>query len=621
MKRILGLLIALAAACGASGQASWSDGGAYFYPGTPSAPSNALIDVNDACAHVPAGGSAQNYIVVVPAGSGTNTWGAASGGAGVAYLNMPNACTLMGPGASNLTITNYSGISNAGGGLIHMKAPCIIEGLDIEPGAVQPTNYPMITLSTAANGFRVTGCVYNSGNVAVGAYFIYGNAGNSYGLIDNNIIDGDTNAEVIFCQGPTDSWQTADSFGSLNVLYIENNTFNGNAGYCTDMNANMRFVFRFNLITGKRKVDAHGADSNTPPRGCREGEIYGNSWTYNTVATIPFMELRSGTYRIFYNSATLGTSQSDGALNLTDYAYQERSSIWQNVWQTIYNGYPIDDQIGRGMDVSGNYTGPAAGDPAFLWFNTKAGAPWQRVPKNVTAGNTLQTDAMAYASGLTTINLATVGGSIYGGDVFSIPGDNQRYTVNGAIGTVALSAPGALSFTPALVNSIPASKITITDSPISLYQGQTGNPTATFVENQFIGNPESPSPNAGNNDYYAETSGQWGGTTDLTQGVSHGVTASMGTPTVPGIGYYATDQGDWCNLTAAGTTNGIQVVASGASGNQINQFQGMLYNAVGSGPYSWQWLYGPGKYPHPMVTGRSCGSALVAGHAITIYQP
>ncbi len=290
--------------------------------------------------------------VVIPAG--TSTWGT-----GGSYLNVNKAITLRGAGQGQ-TIIN---LSDSGGkytnGTIRISAAATVRGMTINGSNANPVT--AFSTSTS-NVWRITDIDYNGGTS--GAYLVY--VGNVYGLIDNNDITGAVgNAELIFVRGPLDSWQTPNSIGGADNLFIEDNTFRG-LGYVCDINSNGRAVLRYNTITGKMKIDGHGKASNSPPRGVRHMEIYNNTWT-NTGSYWTAVELRGGGGRVFNNVIE---SSSTIWVTLTDYGY---TAAWSNFGNTCQcpSDYPVDDQIGVGMDPK-----TAASEPMYLWNNTKAGAPW-----------------------------------------------------------------------------------------------------------------------------------------------------------------------------------------------------------------------------------------------------
>jgi len=195
-------------------------------------------------------------------------------------------------------------------------------------------------------------------------YFLY--VGNSapYGLVDNNTIIGrhGTN-ELIFANGPTDSWQPANSIGGADNLFVENNTFS-RRGYVCDINNNGRAVFRYNTISGSNKIDFHGRASNSV-RGARHGEIYNNLFT-KAAGGNTAIEFRGGGGRIYGNVSY----NTDTDFYLTDYCYTSAAfSGCGGVCKCPTADYPVQDQIGNGKDGE-------AREPLYLWNNSEGGVLW-----------------------------------------------------------------------------------------------------------------------------------------------------------------------------------------------------------------------------------------------------
>ncbi len=290
--------------------------------------------------------------VVIPAG--TSVWGTDG-----AYLSVNKIITLTGAGQGETIIT----LSDSGGiytnGTLRISAAATVKSMTINGSNINPVT---AFSTSASNGWRITDIDYNGGTS--GAYFVY--VGNVYGLIDNNDITGAAgNAELIFVRGPTDSWQIPHSIGGADNVFIEDNTFNGR-GYVCDINSNGRAVLRYNTITGRNKIDGHGKASNGPPRGVRHMEVYNNTWT-NTSNYWMALTLRGGGGRVFNNVIE---SSSAIWVNLTDYGYTAAWSNFDNTCQCP-SDYPVDDQIGVGMDPK-----TAASEPMYLWNNTRNGVPW-----------------------------------------------------------------------------------------------------------------------------------------------------------------------------------------------------------------------------------------------------
>jgi MYXO-CTERM domain-containing protein len=340
--------------------------------GTTYTTDGSQADVVDAANHASPGD-----LVLIPAG--TFTWGADAASA-ASYF--PVAVTLQGAGPDKTTIK----IGDAGPtyttGIINLYAPVVVRDFTVTQGG----NGNTTAFSTGASGvndstgWRITNVVYNS--AATAGYFAY--AG-TYGLIDGCTLNaGSGSDELIFSRGPADSWQTASSMGTADAVYIEDCTFNSD-GYVSDFNSNARGVVRFSTINGAMKVDAHGVASNTPPRGVRQMEVYGNRWT-QTTGYFAAIELRGGTGRVFDN---VGANAQGDWFFLTDYGYLGQWPNFGNVFQTP-NDYPIADQIGVGKDPK-----TAASEPYYVWSNVLAGAPWKRTVKTPADGATALYDQQA----------------------------------------------------------------------------------------------------------------------------------------------------------------------------------------------------------------------------------
>jgi hypothetical protein len=296
--------------------------------------------------------------ISIPAG--TFTWGARSS---AVYIN--KVITLAGAGSKNTTINLSSSGPTYGDGVIAIKAACTVRDFSIH-GA----NGPITAISAdTTSGWRITNITYYGGLAE--AYFCY--VGGVYGVIENCHIFGEIgSAELIFGRGPADSWQSPSSLGGADNVFIEDCTFGGR-GYVCDANANARFVVRFCTINAPMKIDGHGLASNTPPRGVRHMEIYGNTWTTD-VLYYSAIELRGGTGYVFDNSVPniQAESAADARFFLVEYGYNAPWPNFGNVYQTLLN-YPIADQIGVGMDPK-----VAASEPMYLWNNTvaKGTADW-----------------------------------------------------------------------------------------------------------------------------------------------------------------------------------------------------------------------------------------------------
>lgn len=319
---------------------------------TQTAASCSLTDVAAAIA-----ASSDGDTVLVPAG--TCTWGT-----GRSYLAINKSITLQGSGIDGTIINLAADAPSYGNGTIGIVAKNVtVKGFTIN--APSGTTYAT-AFSVGGNNFRISGNKYVGTTGTCTGYFVY--FGAVYGVIDNNQIIGSTGRqELIFGRGPTNAWQTDNSVGGADNIFIEDNTLS-NAGYLTDCNSNSKCVVRYNTISSPSKIDGHGKCTNTPERSVRNMEIYGNHWTL-TSGYFSSIEVRGGTGTIFYNKS----DNSAGAswLGLVDYA----------TFQDICKGYapncgcpdayPLHDQIGVGKDPKS-----AASEPYYLWNNRRASNIW-----------------------------------------------------------------------------------------------------------------------------------------------------------------------------------------------------------------------------------------------------
>jgi hypothetical protein len=344
MKRIILMFLALA-----PGLMAWTKNGTVY------STDGSQADVSSAVSAATPGDT-----VRIPAG--TFTWGA-----GRTSIHLASAITLAGAGKSQTTIRIATDAPQYGVGTIAVSGAAVVR--DFTVTQVGGGGTTAVSANTK-DGWRVTGLVYNSSSSA--GYFVY--AG-SYGLIDNCVVNGGGGGdEWIFARGPTDSWQTPTSFGTANAVYVEDCTFN--VGGYTDFNSNSRAVVRFCTITGPIKIDAHGLASNTPARGVRQMEIYGNHWTAEG-GYWEALDLRGGTGMVFDNICDKGVGNpapwQNPRMLLEEYGAEALWPNFGNAFQTPAD-YPVADQIGVGQDPK-----KAGSSPYYLWNNTQGGVSWQPI--------------------------------------------------------------------------------------------------------------------------------------------------------------------------------------------------------------------------------------------------
>lgn len=580
---------------------------------------------------------------------------------------IPSGNFILGVGGANITITQTILLAGAGTGntTIYIPAGGPTFGLFVFSNSAATCSGFTIVPSGSAGGFeafavnipiygwRITNINYNPWPTSDEGYFVsvFQNAG-GWGLIDNCTITTSGNDEwVEVSRWNTNSWLNPLNRGSAGSLFIENNTWHGNAGYVTDTLTDGYTVVRYNLITDNTKIDGHGFATSVPAGSVRNMEIYGNVWTYNLAFNMLAVEVRGGNgvmFNNFYGHPTLN------AVYLEDYGYQQQGGNYNYMWQTL-NNWPLCKQIGSdyvsGVMVAGTYQGGTG--TGFTTWNEIAGvAPfylWNNPTINSTAGGhsgnpqaltrtlkvpitnygTFHVINGPYATG--TSGVAISGSDLlYAGDAIAFSGDTTSYLITGVIGAniyAGASKSGWIGFTQWINNSGLAVAIMSTDStgfyngPQTRYIAQCGalQPNGTsFIESDIIGSPDA----SGVYDFFWQTSGQFSGNFDGTRGVNTGYLNQMNSlsASVQGVGFVAIDQGTWNNAPnalagayGASSTTGIQYSGTWSG-------QGVLYT-YNTGISGWQNIYTPFNYPHPAIVGRPIMSARAPGSTITIYQP
>jgi hypothetical protein len=490
--------------------------------------------------------------VKVPAGS--FTWGT-----GFTGVNLSKAITLRGAGQGQTIITlDPTGPNITYGAIQIFSSNATVADMTINGSSANNVNPFVITGSPSTlTNFRITRVTYNgAANGPSSAYFAF--ITNAYGLIDNCTINGGAgNAELIFSRGPTDAWQTPDSPGTANAIYVEDCTFGG-AGYICDFNANSRGVVRYCTITANMKIDGHGMDSNSPARSVREIEAYGNTWTNGGAETF---DIRGGTGFLFDNKVT-NTNAASAWFILDSYGV---ISPWPNYGATniststgnptiITTGIPHGYATGYTVFVHvGNST------PAIDGFYTVTvlNANQFTIPVNVTSAG------VASGSNYTTRERT--------------PSDYPLYDQVGRGQDAAGVYSGVLDPVYLWNNTAQGADWTLTwkavdPNAIAVYRVQTNNNSATFTMQDII---------LSDRDYFKQTVG---GTFTGASGMGVGVKADImtggahATATKTGVGYWVTDEASWNKKLAPNTS-------------------GQLYVWNGS---AWVLKYTPFAYPHPL---------------------
>lgn len=481
--------------------------------------------------------------IVLPAGSAT--WGnSARFNSGILYITQN--ITVQGQGDTTVITLDDSGATYANG-VIAIWSASTFANMKIVGSNVNPvTAFQVSPYKTFTGGFRITNVTFAGGKSD--GYFCYIGAGITNGLIDSCRISGNSGStELIFGRGPANAWQTANTMGGPNNIFIEDNTFNTN-GYVCDANANAQFVVRFNTINGPNKIDGHGIASNTPPRSFRNMEVYGNHWT-NNGSSWTAIEIRGGTSMVFNNIADTTNGTSAAWFFLTDYGYQ---SLWGNFGTPITNvtaGNPPTFTTASPHGLGANWPILVYCPKTTPTINGAFGATVKSpvtfsIPVSVTAGGA-QTGSVVER--YMTAADYPIADQVGVGKDPKVAGSEPAYVWN--------NKKNGSAWTRNFWNPAPGA--------LALYKLQTANASATFGEADVI---------RSNRDFFAD------GGFDTNTGVAVGTASQMNAmkPTVKGYGFWVTDQGKW-----NGKTNGPD---------------GQLYVWNGS---AWALKYTPYTYPHP----------------------
>lgn len=478
--------------------------------------------------------------IVLP--EGTATWGNSSrGNRGIVYISTD--ITVQGQGDRTVITLDDSGATYATG-VIAVWSNTTFKDVKIVGSGTRPvTAFHIAPYKTFTGGFRISNVTYEGG--ASGAYFLYAQAGVTHGLIDNCRLTGNSQqAELVFGRGPGNAWQKPNTLGTANNIFIEDCVFN-NFGYVCDANSNASFVVRYCTMNGKNKVDGHGRASNSPPRGVRNMEVYGNTWTQTGPGNWANIEIRGGTGMVFDNKCETGWAL------LTEYAYNASPKPWPNFGfhgPTVTHGNPttITTNVPHGYKTGWPVWVQAPLGVVYGYYNiTVTGPKTFTIPRE-----TMADERADFATTFKTPLDYPIGDQIGVGRDPAVGGSEPLYWWN-----------NTQSGTPWKRSEWKPSA-----EALAFYRAQTGDPAATFTERDIV---------RANRDFFASEG------FDTHVGVSVGTKAQMQAmtppkPNVVGYGFWVTDQGDW---------------KEGSPGKS-----GVLYSWNGT---AWVVRYTPYTYPHP----------------------
>jgi hypothetical protein len=475
-----------------------------------------------------------------------------------------------------------------------------VTGISFLPPSSGSSGGPAISPQKGVSNFRVDHCEFDG--LAVELIWAW----NERGLIDHNVAVHCS--QIFFHHKPmawgtgngndlgNGSWAAPTDAGDANgnaasaerKIYLEDNFskagsgasgLSGAARPMTDGESGARFVARFN-IGFSTSFQNHGAEASYNRSG-RLFEIYNNQlYSRNKVNWGPGTYWRGGTGFIFNNTLSKGDSSSSsyGSIgNAVGYRFGQNET--SRSWGVISgkNGWDLNDPT---LYKTGTIT---QADPYNVYDSKGNFPPYGPgyVAWNKTAFETRNNDAAA--AGAILDNTSTFL-HLY---KFDKPHDwrvGDTYEIRKVLHAIDQCGAG---------------KDGVTMSPISTQTGLRSNPKwpnqamePIYVAGNTLNGSITNLGNAGivtikeNVDFYNQVS-PFNGTKGIGVGplaqrpttCSPGVNPAGGN--APGVGYWATDQGEW--------------------NSAHNGPDGQLY--VCTAPNTWTLYYKPYTYPHPLVSG------------------
>jgi hypothetical protein len=573
--RILTLLLILGPTCCQKAKAQ----------GTYTANSCNYSDVN-AVINGPTHTAVNGDTINIP--SGTCTW--------TSSLSISVGISIIGAGASSTTIQD-----GLNGTLFSINIPSAssalmrVSGISLTPASGaggQPALFNITgtcSSSTCSNirldDMSMTGWVYGSN---FSCFLIYAN--DVFGVLDHNTVSFNGGEWISIGHGSylgigsngDNSWATADSYGTANALYIENNTISAssNAITDTDVGGGARFVVRFNTLTNAFPY-SHGTESTQRTRGGRQYEVYNNSFTATSGNQINGIVMRSGTGMVFDNTLTASGGQINPEVLLSEYRVSASFSPWgycagQGQWDnntgTVYATGTVSSSTLSGQTL-------VVTDTTKSWASNEwavPGAPYSLIDISITDGNgfhpgteitssatdsVTSTEYWAWNGGSSAVNFRV-------GDTYQVVKASSCIDQPGNGGNGATLLSGSTPSPVGWVNE-PLDPVYEWGSTTNYGSGSPqggwvgGNWTIRFAANQ---------------NYYSQVSPFTGAS-----GTGTGTLADRPSTCTSGVAYWATDQGNWNQ--------------SGSGG------QGELFICTGTN--TWTLSYTPYSYPHPLDTNGS----------------
>jgi hypothetical protein len=416
-----------------------------------------------------------------------------------------------------------------------------LSGITIQAGSGGTSNNGVLVIGGSSQALRVDHChFYKNDQLQVGI------SGQIYGVFDHDLFDNSNLGLRIAApnwnggSNGDGSWADSTTFGSNRFIYVENSTFNStSSGVPTPANDCIsagRFVFRFDTFSNGAALQTHptGHDGSTGnDRGCRAWEIYDNIF----LNTGPTPE-----YNSMFESAGTGLAWGNSAL---------------------------------------------AGYEHFITLHS------------------MRSDNSTYTQ------TATPAGWGYCGTAFNGTGSKWDQMTNAVTGYACLDQPGR-GKGDLLAGSMPQRcDVTVGDCNAHMYTGrwpaEALEPVYEWADQwvpvpgypgAFISN-DNPNQLEQNQDWYTYTQ-SWNGSAfngtafDGTAGTGSGTLAARPSTCLPGVGYWAVDQGNWNTTSVAGPVSATVGL------------QGAFFTCTAVN--TWTLYYMPYTYPHPLTLSSGSGN-------------
>lgn len=537
-------------------------------------------------------------VIYIPAGS--CTWSS-----GVSFSV---AIQIIGAGAANTIITDAN---NDGGTYIFSASniqvtPYLLRysGMTIQPASgvnngSSPLGVGGVCNSSTCPNLRVDHMTFTGWNEATNgdqsAWMV--REDNVYGVMDHNTVNitsavlASTSFSSYMGVGTLgdNSWAQPDSFGTAAAMYFENNTFNGaNGAGVEDTDApgpsqssgGSRFVVRFNTFNAggyNGLAYTHGTETGNRVRGGRQVEVYGNTATCNGSCSSGAY-IRSGVLRQFGNTFA---SASGGVWGSYVALATYRTYSGHVPWGYCQGLGPYDDNDGT-LYASGTITGVSTtGGPLVVSDSTRTwtanqwavnGNPYSIVDVSITTSGWHP----GYTISSSTSTSVTAGN--YGQDILDGPPKfNVGDTYNILRASVCIDQPSRGAGT-LISGNTPSPTGWVGEVLDPSYEWLDKTTAGSTVYTQSVSTIDQGLVAAkliANRDFYNYVSSGFNGTS----GVGSGTLASRPSTCTTGVGYWATDQGNW-NQTGNGFGQGELFVCTATN--------------------TWSLNYTPYAYPHPL---------------------